>query len=85
MEVWYFDYLDNFPSALFSSSASLSPLLVMTSNSVLYLRMGKRVSLKKRKGKRKSECYCTFCVFIVFYPQSETGLRHLDLNNWKVS
>lgn len=49
MEVWYFDYLDNFPSALFTSSASLTLLSVMTSHSVLYLRMYKRAPLKKIK------------------------------------
>lgn len=54
MEVWYFDYLDKFPSALFTSSVSLSLLSVMTSNSVLYLFLREciRKILPKKKKKK---------------------------------
>lgn len=67
MEVWYFDYLDKFPSALFTSSASFSPLSVMTSNSVLYLFLRKCIRKilshkKKERQKRKKISAVAFFV-----------------------
>lgn len=60
MEVWYFDYLDKFPSALFTSSASLSLLSVMTSNSVLYLFLRecvRKILPKKEKEKMNAVAF----------------------------
>lgn len=85
MEVWYFDYLDNFPSVLFTSSASLSPLSGMTNNSVLYLFLRECIKELPSKKKKKVSAVAFLCVSTVFCPQSETGLRQLALNNWQAS
>jgi len=62
MEVWYFDYLDKFPSALFTSSVSLSLLSVMTSNSVLYLFL--RECIRKILPKKKKEKMSAVAFFV---------------------